>query len=66
MKIELTFGTVIILQVSNVYSKNAPMAKKYQGGQGFHHMQLRANRMKGTLKVDAGEDVYVINLTVPD
>lgn len=66
MTINLTFGPQIILEVSNVHNGNKTRLKNYQGGQGLHHMQLRAERMKGTLKVDAQEQTFSIHLTVPN
>lgn len=66
MTIELTFGPEIVLVVNNVHNGNKMRMKHYQGGQGLHHMQLRAERMKGSLKVDAQEYTFNIRLTVPN
>lgn len=65
MKIMLTFGQEIILEVSNAYDASKARIKNYQGGQGLHHMQLRAGKMKGALQVDVEERMYSVCLTVP-
>lgn len=65
MKITLSFGPEIVLQVSNAYDGGRAKMKHYQGGQGLQHMQLRAEKMKGTLEVRAEENVYHLCLSVP-
>jgi ligand-binding sensor domain-containing protein len=65
MKIALTFGPEIVLQVSNAYDGSRMKMKSYQGGQGLQHMRLRAEKMKGTLEVRAEESVFELCLRVP-
>lgn len=65
MRITLTFGPEIVLQVSNAYDGSRMKMKSYQGGQGLQHMRLRAEKMKGALEVRAEENVYELSLRVP-
>ncbi|MRG44272.1 hypothetical protein GFS24_04060 [Chitinophaga sp. SYP-B3965] len=65
MKITLAFEEQILLQVSNAYDAGKVKMKNYQGGQGLHHMQLRTEKMKGTLTVDVQEHEYSVCLRVP-
>ncbi|WP_123864707.1 sensor histidine kinase [Chitinophaga barathri] len=65
INIDLHFGNRLELRVQNPCEEPVRSIGTYQGGQGLHHMQLRAGRMKGEVKTSARQGSFEVTLSVP-
>ncbi|MGX5816658.1 hypothetical protein ACWKWU_00590 [Chitinophaga lutea] len=65
MAVRLSFAEDIDLRISNPACGDGVRIPQYQGGQGVHHMQQRAARMKGVLRAGREGDLFIVELRAP-